>query len=298
MKFFKKHIGELVLEKLDKAVEACLAVAFFSPSDRMLNLLVGIKKLRLVISEEFTINNPYKLEKLRTAALRSIPPDCDNGKLHAKVLILKLRDGSYWALLGSANLTQQGMFSNQEACVVVESNDAADATIVLEIRGWFDSLFQSAQVPNLDEAKLIFDSQAQYVLVPKPPLKAVPDIHYWALKATSGSTGKSHWPMFLAESVIAVGWNDLSLDPSKVTDAQLRAAIRGTYRNYSAREADVAAAQISKFVNLKVSDIVLLCRGYTSNQKKDVHIHGVARVIGPFRVRRGSKRNGNSSTPQ
>jgi HKD family nuclease len=284
VRFLSEGIGKLVLEKLEKAIEARLAVAFFNPSDRMLDVLVGIKKLKLIISEEFTINNPYKLEKLKTASLRSIPPDHANGKLHAKVLIVKLQDASYWTLLGSANLTHQGMFSNQEACVVIESDNPADETSAREIRDWFDSLFQSAQLPNLDQAKLIFDTRSQYCLVIRPSRELAIDAGYWALKTTSGSTGKQHWPMFLAESVIAVGWSDLPLNPSKVSDAQLRAALKETYTDYSDREANVASIQIRKFVGLKVGDIVLLCRGYTSMQGKDVHIHGVARVTGPFRA--------------
>jgi len=126
MRFVTDGIGELVLEELGKAVEASLAVAFFNPNDRMLDALARITKLKLVVSEEFTVNNPYKLEKLTTATLRSIPPGHANGKLHAKVLTVKRRDGSYWTLLGSANLTHQGMFSNQEACVVIESSNSAD----------------------------------------------------------------------------------------------------------------------------------------------------------------------------
>jgi len=37
---------------------------------------------------------------------------------------------------------------------------------------------------------------------------------------------------------------------------------------------------------LEIDDIVQVCRGYTSMQKKDVHIHGIARVTGPFRAER------------
>ena len=284
MRFLSDRIGELVLEKLDKAMEARIAVAFFNPCDRMLDVLARITKLKLIVSEEFTINNPYKLEKLKNAALRSIPPDDTNGKLHAKVLIVKLRDGSYWTLLGSANLTHQGMFSNQEACVVMESGNPADEASAVEIRGWFDSLFRRAQRIHLDQAKLIFDARSQYHLVPRPSAGAATDAHYWALKTTSGAAGVQHWPMFLAESVIAVGWSGLSLDPSKASDVELRAAIRETYTRYSDWQAKRAAIQIRKFVTLKAGDILLLCRGYNSLQKKDVHIHGVARVTGRFRA--------------
>jgi hypothetical protein len=283
VRFLSEGIGKVVLEKLGKAIEVRLAVAFFNPGNHMLNVLAEITDLKLIVSEEFTINNPYKLEKLKAAALRSIPPDDDNGKLHAKVLILKLRDGSYWTLLGSANLTHPGMFSNQEACVIIESDNLADETTAREIKAWFDSLFKSARPPDLNQAKLIFDARSQYCLAPRSPRTAATNVGYWALKTTSGPAGKSHWPMFLAESVVAVGWEDLPVDPSKLSDIELRAAIKEEYTG-SDREANVAAIQIKKFVGLRTGDIVLICRGYTSTQEKDVHIHGIARVTGPFRA--------------
>ena len=281
MKFLSHGIGELMLRELSKASEALLAVAFFNPNDRMLDALVRIPKLKLIVSEEFTVNNPYKLEKLKRDTLRSIAPDNPHGKLHAKVLIVKRRDGSYWTLLGSANLTHQGMFSNQEACVVMESGDPLDDRSVQEMRSWFDSLFQRGQQPDLDLAKLIFDAQSQYRLVPRSSKEMATETGYWALKS---STGDQHWPMFLAESVVAVGWEDLGVDPSKVSDAQLRAEIQATYRYDSDRSVNIAAVTIKKFVDLKIDDIILLCRGYTSTQKKDVHIHGLARVTGLFRT--------------
>ena len=252
----------------------------------MLHALAALPKLKLIVSEEFAFTNPYKLEKLKLNLLRSVAPDDVHGKLHAKILILKRRNGSYWTLLGSANLTHQGMFSNQEACVVMESGDPADDESAQAIRDWFDSLFQRARRPDLDQAKLIYDAQSRYRRVPRPANEAATEPGYWALKTTSGSTGQQHWPMFLAENVVAVGWEDLPVDPSKVSDVQLRAAIKETYPDDSNMSVNIAVMSIKKFVSLDNEDIVLLCRGYTSAQKKDVRIHGVARVIGPFRAER------------
>jgi HKD family nuclease len=283
VRFVSHNIGELVSEKLRKAVKARLAVAFFNPCDQMLHVLAGITKLELIVSEEFTITNPYKLEKLKIAELRSVPADHDNGKLHAKVLIVELQDGSYWALVGSANMTYQGMFSNQEACVTMESGNPDDEASIRESRKWFDALFQCARPPNLDQAKLIFDARSRYRLEPGPPVEATIIPRYWALKTTSGKTGDQYWPMFQAENVIAVGWTKLPVDPSKVSDEQLRAAIKHTEK-VSDQKANVAAGQIRKFEHLQSGDIVVICRGYSSNQAKDVHIFGVARVAGSFRA--------------
>jgi hypothetical protein len=291
VKFLSKGIGKLVLEELDTASEAQLAVAFFNPNDHTLDVLAAVPKLKLIVSEEFAVNNPYKLEKLKRDNLRSIPPDDFHGKLHAKVLIIKRQNGSNWTLLGSANLTHPGMFSNQEACIVLESGNPADEGSAREIRNWFDALFQKARRPNLELAKQIFNTQSHYRRVPRPAKEMAVDASYWALKTTSGSTGEQHWPMFLAENVVAVGWEALRVDPSKVSDAQLRAALKETYPNDSDMSVDIAVKAIKKFVGLRIDDIVLICRGYTSMQNKDVHIHGVARVTGPFRVEPRKKEN-------
>lgn len=282
MKFLSNGIGELVLRKLGEAVDARIAVAFFNPSDEMLDVLVGIKKLKLVISEEFTINNPYKLEKLKSAELCSIPTDDALGKLHAKVLLVEMRDNAHWVLLGSANLTYPGMFSNQEACVVMESNDPADQKATREIGVWFDSLFRSARPLALDQAKLIFDARSRYRLEPRATRKPAATVSYWVLKTTEGPSGESHWPMFLEENAIAIGWKELPVDPSKVSDPQLLAALKNEFGGPD-RSTKAAASQIRRFISLKEDDIVLICRGYAPNQRKDVHIHGIARVTAPFR---------------
>jgi hypothetical protein len=274
-------IGDLVLKELGTAVEARLAVAFFNPDDQVLSALAALTDLTLIVSEEFTISNPYKLEQLKVATIRCVPPDAENGKLHAKVLILKRRNGSHCVLVGSANLTWQGLFSNQEACVVMDSGDPADEESVRDVRDWFNSLLDTAQALDLDQAKVVFDSRSAYRLVRRPPKEtAAKGQGYWALKTTSGSTGKQHWPRFVAESVVAVGWSDIPVDPSQVSEAELRAAIKKTYPD---EDANNAVVRIKKFVGLKVDDIVLLCRGYSATQEKAVHVHGLARVTGPFR---------------
>jgi len=288
MRFVSEGIGELVAKELKHAVDVRIAVAFFNPDDGTMEALGRLTKLTLIVSEEFTINNPYKLAKLNSpaATIRSIPADAENGKLHAKVLIMRRRDGSHWVLLGSANLTWQGMFSNQEACTILESRDDGDSRSIRAIGNWFDSLLETAPSPDLEQATRIFDAKSHYVLVPRPPKRTTEGTGYWALKTTAGPIGKQHWPSFLAEQVIAVGWHDLPVDPSKVSDAQLRAAIKKTYSN---EDVGGAAKKIRKFVDLKVGDIVVLCRGYAPMQQKAVHIYGLARVTGPFRDDRRTK---------
>ena len=285
MKFLTDDIGEVVIRELSKAVETRVAVAFFSPDDRLLSALNAVPKLTVIVSEEFTVNNPYLLERLSKAKLRSVPPDSDNGKLHAKVLIAKRANGSFWCLVGSANLTWPGLFSNQEACVVFESRDSGDAESVAEIRSWFDSLIESSRTPDLEQANLVFDARSRYRLERRSAERKTTGEGYWALKTTSGATGEPHWENFLAESVVAIGWSEIGVDPSKLSDVELRAAINKAYEGWESR----AASKIKKFVEMKVGDIVLLCRGYAPVQEKPVHIHGLARVTGPFRYDKKSK---------
>lgn len=280
MKFLSDRIGDLVVEKLGTAVEAHVAVAFFSPSPEMLAALMRLNKLTLIISEEFTITNPYVLEKLEKATLRSIRPD--QGKLLAKVFIVKQRDGSCWALVGSANLTSLGMSTNQEACVEMHSESPSDRQSVLQIRDWFDALLKRSHQPNLEQAKSIFDSRSGLRLVQRPSLAETKDADYWALKP--GENG-DHWGMFLDDRVILVGWANLDVDPSKISDSQLRTALRKAYPQNTNQQVNMDAANLRKFVSLKTDDIVLICSGYDSNQRKDVHVYGFARVVSPFRIK-------------
>jgi HKD family nuclease len=280
----RPDVGRMVLDELRNAIEVRLAVAYFNPDDHLLKALANCPQLTLIISEEFTINDPYKLETLLgRATVRSVPSDCEQGKLHAKVLMAKQADGRIWVLLGSANMTWQGLFSNQEACVAMQSDNTADKASVESIAAWFESLLASARVPNLDEAKQVFDARSSYRLERRPTSvpAGVETANYWALKATSGDTGEDHWHSFLANSVIAIGWPDINVNPEGASKEELQEAVKTAYR--AEGDPPGAAVKIKKFVDLKRGDIVLICRGYPPNSSKPVHIRGFARVTGPFR---------------
>ncbi len=282
----RPDVGRMVLDELSNASEVRLAVAYFNPDVDLLNALANCPRLTLIISEEFTINNPYKLEGFPgTATVRSVPSDCEQGKLHAKVLAVTRADGSLWVLVGSANMTWQGLFANQEACVVLESGNAADRASIEQITNWFATLLAGARVSNLDEAKQVFDARSLYRLERRPaPVQAgVPTASYWALKTTSGSTGEDHWHRFLAESVIAVGWAEIDVNPSDISEEHLQNAFRTAYPEKAETGVKHAATVIQTFIGLTIGDIVLICRGYPPNSGQPVHIKGFARVTGPFR---------------
>ena len=94
MNFLSSGVGRILSAKLAEATYVRIASAFFSPSSAMLSELQRIPKLALVISEEFKVNDPYKLSQLDGSSLRSVPTDDASGKLHAKVFIARLKDGS------------------------------------------------------------------------------------------------------------------------------------------------------------------------------------------------------------
>jgi DNA-binding transcriptional regulator YiaG len=111
----------------------------------------------------------------------------------------------------------------------------------------------------------------------------------WALKTCPGNDLEcSYWPEFVNEGVISVGWQDIDVDPSRVSRQELRQAIERVYPKNATdpawRENDPAGAtrKIATFVNVQGGDLVLICRGYPAKSKKPVRIYGFARVTGPF----------------
>ena len=112
---------------------------------------------------------------------------------------------------------------------------------------------------------------------------------FWALKTTTGK-GKDQvtfWPNFVSESVIAIAWSRIGVDPSKVSEPQLLSAIRNAFPDESEK---LVANKIKKFVELQEGDLVLVCHGYSSSPQANlVRIYGFARVSGPFRDERTEK---------
>jgi len=210
---------------LSEAIEVRIAVAFFSPNPEVLDALNSVPDLELVISEEFTLNDPWKLEKLSNANISAVPPSCDQGKLHAKVILAKRPDGSWWGLLGSANLTYQGLFANQEACVVLDTKNG-DGQSIDELCDWFRSLRDCSQDVDLELAKQVFAARSQFTM--ERSATDQQPTQYWVLK-TRGNGTVEHWQDFLSRNVIAIGWNKVNLDPAQVSEERLREEIRNKY---------------------------------------------------------------------
>jgi len=107
---------------------------------------------------------------------------------------------------------------------------------------------------------------------------------YWVLKTRETWNRQDftdHWKSFIAESVIAIGWEKIDVAPDRASKDELIAAIKKAYGG-SDKSAATNAATIQKFVSISVGDKVLLCQGYAPNQGKKVHLYGIAQVTGPF----------------
>lgn len=287
MRFETSGVGDLVIKILSSATKVRAASAFFSPGSKTLEILNAIPDLTLIISEEFTINDPAKLEGLTNANKRSVQPDSKDGKLHAKVIIADMPDRSTWVLIGSANITEQGLFYNQEAGVSFTSSQPEDRELISEVNAWFDALLKRSRPLDIQQAKAIWATLGkQKLATASKPNTIAPS--YWALKTTEGGGDFSteHWPMFERERVVAIGWEAVAIDPSTVDNAELRAAVHTAYPHNKPGADDFAVRTIRDFVELPVGSIMMICRGYTPNQSDDkpVHIYAFARVTDTLKV--------------
>ena len=288
MKFATADLGKVLRTELRLASEASIAVAYFNPDDTILSALTRLPSLKLVISADFQVNDPYKLESLaRRGTLRAVPADANAGKLHSKVFLIHRKDGTRWAMVGSANLTRPGLFCNQEACVILDSAQPADVPHLNDIEAWFKRVLNEPnQKIDFGVAKRIFDTRKKYRLLPPDSAatrsdKPVDSRRYWVLKTTEGVHGEAHWEDFLAEDIIAIGWCDIGVDPSVVRGEALEKAIRRAYPD--GKDVKRAAKKLGWFVDMDSGDLVLICQGFSPNQRKPVHIYGIARVEGRFR---------------
>lgn len=64
-------------------------------------------------------------------------PELHGGNLHSKVYLIRRKDKTFWAMIGSANLTRPGLTTNQEACVILHSREDD----LSGVREWVKELF-------------------------------------------------------------------------------------------------------------------------------------------------------------
>lgn len=278
MQFAKADLRSRLHDELAKAARADIAVAFFSPEPATLAALQAVPELRLLVSNSFQVNNPDALEALHRNNhwVRALPPEGYGGNLHAKVYLMSRKDKSTWAMVGSANLTRSGLTSNQEACVVLDSNVPADAATLQQIRDWVDGLFdQNLPEIDFDLARAVFESQHHHHS--RPGVATVTGGH-WALKP--GELGE-FWHNWLAERVVSIGWRQLP-DTAAMTRTRADAAYRTARPDDTAGQVNTNVPQILRFTqSMQTGDRVLICGRYDAvgAVDRDVYLYGVARTL-------------------
>jgi hypothetical protein len=270
---------------LRKSSAARLAVAYFNPNDRVLAALKGVTRLSLTVSRDFQLVNPYKLESLCRGKNRvSAIPDEPNGKFHTKVYLAEQENGTCWAMVGSANLTEPGLFTSQEACITLDSRNPCDEATLAQIKKWLDTASTQEQKEiDFEVAKTIWNNRAKYKLTSEklenkgtaPSTKAGA---YWALKP--GESGW-FWENFKAESVVAMGWSEINCDASRLTRGEVEARYRATRQDAPDGQVAANVAQIVDFTqHMGVGNLVLICGRYTAirKDKNEAYIYGIART--------------------
>jgi hypothetical protein len=253
---------------LKDAKELIIATCYLKPNSTVKEYLKKIPKLKLIYSQEYQITDPESIWELFSngAEVRYVPVNDSNGRLHAKVYYCILKNGSRFAFVGSANLTYEGLFKNQEVGVLFGAQNRRELATIKKISEWLTNLWKKYEGNVFDEseykrakrqhniAKRLLTSSKIHPWKQNTKSKWGKDWHkirYWVLKTKDGSSGDDFWNWFLEEKVIAIGW---AIDSGR-------------------------ARMFRKF---NIGDIVVVCNGYRPNTRDNTHIliKGVARVLG------------------
>ncbi len=106
---------------------------------------------------------------------------------------------------------------------------------------------------------------------------------YWVIKTREGrGQHQDHWNEFQTEKVIAIGWEHIQDNPIKFSSNQEFFEYLATKHKRN-KKLKRDASTIYKFATeLQIGDIVIICRGYAPNQKKDVPLYGFAQIVGKY----------------
>ncbi|MDE0363026.1 MAG: phospholipase D family protein [Rhodospirillaceae bacterium] len=277
------------------AEEFVIVSPFFSIDTHTGNLLNPVRRLEILVGDEFSTNNPRPLKALSERAGRDVKclyAEQFGRRLHAKVFLATGPSGRRRALVGSANFTVSGLTSNEEQAVSFDSDCEADRPILDEIRQWIDDLQDAATDIDWNRANLEFEHS------PNPSFPARDfdtylrnqALNFWVLKTTEGAEGISRWDEFVEERVISVGWTDIveimrddfGLEPDAYTRPDLNAAAVQWVEHEGGGGSPMHAAKtLDWFCNrFSRGDRIILCRGYADAQQADVHLYGLAVVDG------------------
>jgi hypothetical protein len=294
MRFLSGTVGHDVLEEIEEAISVDIASAYFSPGEEEMSVLKGVPELRIYVSNEFDVSDPRKLELLsQEASVECIPVDSEGGRFHAKVLLCRKEDGSKVAFVGSANFTGSGLFRNHEACVRLDTKDG-EGEAIEDLSDWISELDGLSARPDRDRARSVHESSRQRRKAGAPDSSLSGSLskedaskedasNFWVLKTRSGNTWEDYWLKFKSEEVVAIGWEELTLNPTKSTKEEIARQLSEVYTDEEVGRPTRAAGLIRKFVDQwEEGDLVLLCRGFPGNASGDVFFYGYARVEGDF----------------
>src|SRR5438046_2877545 len=100
MQFATTDLQDRLIQELGQAASVTIAVAFFAPEAHVLAALKKVQKLRLLVADDFQINNPDGLEELSDHGhwVRAVSAELHGGNLHSKVYLVQRKDKSLWAM--------------------------------------------------------------------------------------------------------------------------------------------------------------------------------------------------------
>jgi hypothetical protein len=298
MKFLSGTVGQEVMKEIEDAVAVDIASAYFSPGDDEIGVLRGVPELRIYVSREFDVSDPRRLEALSdTATVRCIPVDDDEGRFHAKVVFCRRPDGSKVAFVGSANFTGPGLFQNHEACVRLDTMEE-DGDAIEDLSDWIDELEGPSAEPDWAHARSVHENsrRKRRMAATGPSEGSSPErsslagssskkgaSNFWVLKTRHGKTWADYWQKFKSEEVVAIGWEELTLNPAESTKDEIERQLDEVYSDEEVGRPARTAGLIRKFVDSwGEGDLVLMCRGFPGNHSGDVFFYGYARVEGDF----------------
>lgn len=259
--------------RLRGAKHVRIVSAFLGSDPSLWGLVPPGADIEVLVSADWTVNDPRDLQRLEAsgARVRVIDPESPGGRLHVKAISAIDQSGKRLAALGSANITRPGLHLNRElGCLLDETSDGPS---VDAIERELDQLWTAGR-PVADWTAAIqvwLDGCRPHG--PRATGGSSGTQRAWLIKTTVGSGGPSCWPHFLAESVIAIGWEGVQGDPATMTRSQLDAAV------VAAGFDKKNAAQIWNFFHaMQIGDAVAIVRGFSSNQRTEGYLYGFATI--------------------
>jgi len=104
------------MREIQDAAGVDVASAYFAPGNDQIEVLKEVPKLRIYVSEDFSISDPFSLESLSADAGTVVKCiGLEEGRFHAKVVLSRRTDGSKaatgaeaWMHPADADLVEQG----------------------------------------------------------------------------------------------------------------------------------------------------------------------------------------------